>query len=405
MISPQTEFGSSSRNVWALVYGLVIALAGSGRMALAERFDLNDPAQLVPTRCLATGYACTAEVRTDNGLLVNPAALAPRGKEATTWHLDVGNIREQLKLGADNSLDSRSEQLAIGLGHRGKILGLGLTAHIRRGRSSFTAGEDSSDAGTSENGTGKISLMAAVTLDRHHHVGLSAQRYEMHQSYDWNDASNHSTVATDARYSATTLWLGYLYAPSERWSLGLTYRPEVIMQRNEYVADSRSNFLGASFTTAQSLQHAQQLVNIYGLRAPDMVMPARFAAGMQWNPFAHQQLVMRADAVVIGALTSAYTYDPNYLIYLSDHSQLVASGRKPSWSPRAGATLKLPWWLLFSSVSGGIYQQPKRTEDGDPLLHYTWGLSRSYSMWDMDLSLDMAIDRTVDGMSYQINLF
>jgi hypothetical protein len=360
-------------------------------IGLAEqiRMDVSDPAEPVPTACLATGKACSAERSTVNGLMINPASLAPAAKAQSALHLSFGNIVENTT-DKKRSVRADSNQYSLGAGQQFSAIGVGF---MFSGRNSQSSNETDANEGANDTLIGNASIKAAISLSHSLSFGLSyGQNYVRHDS-DANEAgSNKSPQSRTFRGETSTV--GIIYGDSIYSTIALMHRPASQINAETSNSDTFTSSVGSNMSLAD-------------LNQSQFIIPAKTTIGYETVLVGGylRTLVFRSDISIIEPTRDTFAFNANHLSYRQDRSSLERTSAAYQYAPSAGLTLHLFESFLFHDFSVGVYTDDTRDADIAGKRHMTFGVARYYQLANRDFSFNVSVDQSENTRRYLINFF
>ncbi len=370
-------------------------------------FSLNEPSTGTPTSCLASGKSCVGEQSLANGLIVNPAALAsPGDRSSNAWHLNIGNLSESLTSRSERRLQIDSREGSVGWAAGWGRAGIGVLASMKNAIAKFDASEFDPESARTQSSFGTIGVRGALRVSNQLSIGISYTRYGVLQNFAL-ESSNRANELPELQgsYFGNAPTIGLLVGNFKQTSIGLVYRPQIRLQdSSDNLQTSGSAARGVS-TAVKSTRQAYQQISANGFRQASILIPERVTLGLDTVLIGQRSLVFRSDISMLSPVKNAYELDPKYLLYLTDESELSPTPRRYKLAPGAGLSAKLPAVFFFSQISTGAYYDETLPDQMLGELHRTVGLSRSYRIFDFNLSFDIAYDVSESGRRMVLNLF
>jgi len=375
------------------ISAMMIAIFAMPNLALSEglRMDISDPAEPVPTSCLATGKACSAERSTVNGLMVNPASLAPLGLAKGALHMNFGSIIENTTE-TRNAVRTDSSQYSLGAGQQFGSIGVGF---LISGRQAGSAAElnPKLDQNSEQTQIGSTSVKAAVTLTQQLSFGMSYGQNYVTQTASANGGSE-STRKVDQRFRGATATYGVIYGDPIYSTISFMHRPSSQLNPDLNAQDSWTNTIS---NTPKNTDNTHD----------QFVIPAKTTIGYETvlSGGFLRTLVFRSDISIIEPTKDTFAFNASYMSYRQDRSSLEKTNAAYQFSPSAGLTLNLFKSFIFNDFSIGAYTDDARSSKLDGNRHYTYGVAKQYQILDWEFSCNISVDQSENTRRYLINFF
>jgi hypothetical protein len=340
---------------------------------------------------------------------MNPASLAAaEAKNLSAWHLNAGNISESLRLQPEENLTIKSQGGSLGWATGWGNFGLGILASIKTTRSQYSVEGDVGNIETASTRSrfGSVAMRGGLRLNKAVAIGLSYARYGM--THDFSIDENRAGLdlpTLESSFYGNAPTIGLTFGDSKSMLIGLVHRPQFELSQTNDNIRTGGNSQRIDGGSIRSARQAYQHVSSNGFQSARMVMPAKTTLGVESVLWGKRDLVFRSDLSLLNPVAGAYLMEPGYLVYLSRESDLAVSARRYQILPGIGMAAKLHPLLFFDEVAGGVYFDENA---GNRLIgdrHWTYGISKSYQLWGMDLSVDFAVDQTETSRRYVVNLF